>query len=147
MYQKDYILRMIEMLGDLIAAILGLVRKGDFEQASEQLGRVYYDMLKQDASYFRTIPEEELTQKLLHEHNFTNGHLEILAELFNAEAELELAQDNRAGSLEYSRKSLILFRFVDAEQKTFIPERINKMEIITRRIESLHETLNLSPES
>ena len=135
------------MLGDLIAAILGLVRKGDFEQASEQLGRVYYDMLKQDASYFRTIPEEELTQKLLHEHNFTNGHLEILAELFNAEAELELAQDNRAGSLEYSRKSLILFRFVDAEQKTFIPERINKMEIITRRIESLHETLNLSPES
>lgn len=145
MYQKDYILRMIEMLGDLIAAILRLARKGDFEKATEQLGRVYYDMLKQDASFFRTIPEEELTRKLLHEHNFTNGHLEILAELFNAEAELELAQGNRTGSLEYSRKSLILFRFIDAEQKTFIPERINKMEIITRRIESLHDARNLKP--
>jgi predicted translin family RNA/ssDNA-binding protein len=28
MYQKDYILRMIEMLGELIRAILGLIVKG-----------------------------------------------------------------------------------------------------------------------
>jgi hypothetical protein len=92
MYQKDYILRMIEMLGDLIAGILGLIRKGDYDHASEQLGRIYYDMLKEDASFFRTIPKEELTHKLLQEHNYSSGHLEILAELFNAEAELELVQ-------------------------------------------------------
>ena len=50
MYQKDYILRMIEMLGDLLAAIFGLVRKGDYNQASEKLERIYYDMLKEDAA-------------------------------------------------------------------------------------------------
>jgi hypothetical protein len=33
MYQKDYILRMIEMLGEMIAGILGLIKKGEFEQA------------------------------------------------------------------------------------------------------------------
>jgi len=115
MYQKDYILRMIEMLGDLIAGILGLIKKGDYKQASEQLGKIYYDMLKEDASFFRAIPEGELTHKLLQEHNYTNGHLGILAELFNAEAKLGLAQGNKAGSLEYSRKSLILFEFIDAE--------------------------------
>jgi hypothetical protein len=69
--------------------------------------------------------------------NYNNGHLEILAELFNAEAELELARGNRAGSLEYSRKSLILFRFIDAEQKIYTPERLTKMEAISKRIESL----------
>jgi len=137
MYQKDYILRMIEMVARLIAGILGLIKKGEYKQASEQLGNIYYDMLKEDASFFRTIPEEELTQKLLHEHNYTNGHLEILAELFNAEAELELAKGNSSDSLEYSRKSMILFEFIDAEEKTFSSERINKIKTIRKRIEIL----------
>ena len=140
MYQKDYILRMIEMLGDLIAGILGLIRKGDYNHASEQLGRIYYDMLKEDASFFRTIPKEEVTHKLLQEHNYSSGHLEILAELFNAEAELELVQGNKAGSLEYSQKSLMLFEFIDAKQKTYLPERIKKMTAIRERIEALQKT-------
>ena len=137
MYQKDYILRMVEMLAEMIAIILGLAKKGDYKQASERLSRVYYDMLKQDASFFRTIPEEELTNKLLKEHDYNNGHLEILAELFNAEAELEFAQGNRAGSLEYSRKSLTLFEFIDKELKTYSAERINKMKSIRDRVEAL----------
>ena len=137
MYQKDYILRMVEMVGELIAAILGLIKKGDYKQASKQLGRIYYDILREDASFFRAIPEEELTRKLLREHNYTNGHLEILAELFNAEAELELAQGNTTGSLEYSGKSLKLFEFIDAEQKTYSLERVKKIEAIKGRIEAL----------
>lgn len=137
MYQKDYILRMIEMIGDLIAAILGLVRKGEYIKASEQLGKIYYDMLKEDAAFFRSIPVDKLTQKLLEEHNYTNGHLEILAELFNAEAELEFAKGNKTGSLEYSVKSLTLFEFIDLEQKTFSFVRSEKMTAIRNRIKEL----------
>lgn len=137
MYQKDYILRMIEMFGELLAGIFGLIKKGEYKKASEQIGRVYYDILKEDASFFRAIPEEEVTHKLLQEHNYTNGHIEILAELFNAEAELCLAQGNKSGSIEYSGKSLILFEFIDADQKTYSLERINKMETIRKRIETL----------
>ena len=101
MYQKDYVLRMVEMLADLIAVIFGLIKKGDYSLASERIERIYYDMLKQDAAFFRTIPERKLTSKLIEEHNFTSGHLEILAELFNAEAELELAQGHSKSSLGY----------------------------------------------
>jgi hypothetical protein len=137
MFQKDYILRMIEMLGDLIAAVLGLIKKGKYKQASEQLGKIYYDMLKEDAAFFRNIPTDELTHKLLAEHNYTNGHLEILAELFSTEAELELAQGNRSGCLEYSKKSLVLFEFIDREQKTYYPERDEKMRTIRERIEGI----------
>lgn len=140
MYQKDYILRMTEMLSDLIAAILGLIKKRDYKQASEKLGRIYYDMLKEDAAFFRAIPEKELTNKLLQEHNYTNGHLEILAELFNAEAEIELAQGNRAGSLEYSQKSLMLFEFIDKEQKTYALDRVNRITAIKDRIDILRNT-------
>jgi len=134
MYQKDYILRMIEMLGDLLAAIFGLIKKGDYKKASEQLGKIYYDMLKEDAAFFRDIPSDNLTNKLLKEHNFTNGHLEILAELFNAEAELEFAKGEKTGSLEHYRKSLLLFEFIDLEQRTLYPERLGKMEAIRKRI-------------
>ncbi|TAL61841.1 MAG: hypothetical protein EPN88_14310 [Bacteroidetes bacterium] len=140
MYQKDYILRMIEMFGELIAGILGLIKRGEFIQASDQISRIYYDMLKEDASFFRTIPEEELTRTLLQEHNYTMGHLEILAELFNTEAELCMAQGNKSGYLEYSGKSLILFEFIDSEQKIYSLERVNKMETIRKKIDEMKES-------
>ena len=127
---------MIEMLGDLLAAVLGLIKKGDYKKASEQLGKIYYDMLKEDAAFFRAIPADGLTFKLLKEHNYTNGHLEILAELFNAEAELDIAQGNRSGCLEYSTKSLILFEFIDNEQKTYSLARAEKMNAIRNRIDT-----------
>ena len=137
MYQRDYILRMIEMFGEFLAGIMGLIKKGEFTRASDQIGRIYYDLLKEDASFFRSIPENDLTHILLEEHNYTNGHLEIIAELFNAEAELCFAQRKRSECIKFSKKSLILFEFVDSEQKTYSLERINKMESIRRRIESL----------
>jgi hypothetical protein len=137
MYQRDYILRMIEMLGNLLAAIFGLMRKGDYEEATENLEHIYYDMLKEDAAFFRSIPKEDLMHKLLEEHNFTNGHLEILAELFKAEAELAAAQGNSQGCLEYSEKALLLFEFLDLQQKTLSMERLDKMSAIRERIVKL----------
>ena len=139
MYQKDYILRMIEMIADLIAGILGRIKKGELKQASDELKRIYSDFLREDSSFFESIPEEELTDKLLQNHNYTNGHLEILAELFNVEAELRLAQGNKTGSLEFSKKSLKIFEFLDNEQKTYSFEKINKMEEIRKRIETLQK--------
>ncbi len=137
MYQKDYILRMVEMLGDLLAAIFGLIRKGDFQKAGENLERVYYDMLKEDAAFFRSIHIDDLTHKLLEEHNYTNGHLEILAELFNAEAELAMAKGDKKETLEYAEKALLLFEFIDTSQKTLSLERLDKMSFIRERIEGL----------
>jgi hypothetical protein len=137
MYQKDYVLRMIEMIRELIMGILGLIKKGDFEKAGDKIETLYYDFLKEDSAFFTTIPAKELTQKLLQEHNYTNGHLEILAWLFDAEAELELARGNNKMSIEFSQKSLILFEFIEIEQKTYSFDREEKLKMIRNRIESL----------
>ena len=56
MYQKDFILRMIEMLAELIAGILGLIKKGDFQKASQSLESAYQDLLKEDSTFFNKIP-------------------------------------------------------------------------------------------
>ena len=128
------------MLGDLIAGILGLIKKGEFEKAADKLENLYLGMLKEDSAFFRDIPIDELTDRLLHLHNYTNGHLEVLAELLNAEAELCLAQGNKTGSLEYSRRSLRLFDFIDAEYKSFSQDRIDKIAAIRNRIKILEIT-------
>ena len=134
MYQKDYVLRMIEMLGDLLRAVSGLIEKGKLDEASEGLEKIYYDMLRQDAAFFRNIPAEELTSKLIEEHNYTGGHLEILAELFTAEAELWYSKGKKEESKEFSVKSLLLFEFIDRETKTYSPDRTGKMEGLRKRI-------------
>ena len=50
MYQKDYILRMIEMFGEMLAAIFGLIRKGSYKKASQALENAYMELLQQNSS-------------------------------------------------------------------------------------------------
>lgn len=128
---------MIAQIMKFIGEVLGLIKKGELKQASDKLDSGYTVFLKEDAAFFRNIPADELTHKLLRKHNYTNGHLEILAELFNAEAELRFAQKDIPGSLEFSNKSLILFEFIDIEYKTYSEDRIKKMDAIRKRITDL----------
>lgn len=137
MYQKDYILRMLEMLAELVAGILGLIKKGDFQKASQSIDHAYMDLLKQDAGFFQNIPLNKLTDNLIQEHHFTNGHLEILSELFYAQAELSFAQNNHSKSLEFYQKSLHLLEFVIKESQTFSLEKQSKITFLKKRIAEL----------
>jgi hypothetical protein len=128
---------MIEMISDLIAGILGLIKKGDYQQASQSLDNAYNEYLKQDASFFRGLPKEDLTNRLLKDHNYNNGHLEILSELFNAQAELSDAQGNQIESINFYEKSLILLEFVTKESKSFSFEKQSKLLSIQNRISQL----------
>ena len=137
MYQKDYILRMIEMLGDLLRAIFGLITRGDYRQAEEKLNEAFYTMLRKDSWFFHNIPVEKLTKTLIEDHNYTNNHLLILAELLHAEAGLQFTRKNVTDSLLNYRKSLALFEFVDEAYRTYSEERLAKMEDIRRKIKDL----------
>lgn len=139
MYQKDYILRMIEMIGDLIAALLGLIKKGDLEQAEKILERGYFELLRRDASFFQLIPKEQLTVKLIGDHHYTNGHLEVLSELFFAEATLSEAQKKRNNSLVCYEKSFVLLEFLEQEDKTWSAKREERKNLLKERIAVLSE--------
>ena len=139
MYQKDYILRMIEMIGDLIAALLGLIKKGDLEQAEKILERGYFELLRRDASYFQLIPKEQLTDKLLGDHHYTNGHLEVLSELFFAEATLSEAQKKLNNSLICYEKAFVLLEYLEQEDKTWSEKREERINLLKERIAILSE--------
>jgi len=136
-YQKDYILRMIEMIGELVAAILGNIKKGQYKQAEESLEKAYYDFLKEDAAFFRKLPAEDITAELLQKHNYTNGHLEILSELFFAEGELNYSREKYAQSLESFDKSHILLKHIIKETRSFSLEKNEMVALINDRIKSM----------
>lgn len=140
MYQKDFLLRMIEMIAELVAGILGLIKKGDYKQASQSLDYAYSNFLKQDASLLQSIPKAELTATLLREHNYNNGHLEILSELFYAQAELFYAQGKQTESLEFYEKSFILLDFITKESETFSLDKQSRLTALQERISELKDS-------
>lgn len=137
MYQKDYILRMLEMFAEMLAGLLGLIRDGHLNQASHTLDKAYQDFLKNDASLFRKIPAEDLTETMLKEHNYTKDHLKVLCELFYAEGELQMARGDYKNSLVNLEKSLILLEFVEKESRSFSFEGSSKKSLIQERISHL----------
>lgn len=137
MYRKDFIMRMIEMIGELVAGILGYIKKGEFSKASESIENAYTDTLNEDAAFFTKIPLEDLADVLIEKHNYSNGHLEILSELFYAQAELSYAQNKKAESKVFYQKSLKLLSYVLEENKVFSFEKQARMQYLKGRIDTL----------
>jgi len=123
----------------LIAALLGLIKKGDLEQAEKILERGYYELLRNDASFFQLIPKEQLTDQLLSNHHYTSGHLGVLAELFFAEATLSEAQNRMNNSLSCYEKSLVLLEFLEEEDKTWSEKREERKNLLKERITVLSQ--------
>ena len=141
MYQKDYILRMVEMIGELVASILGLIKKGDLEQAEKMLERGYYELLRRDASFFQLIPKEQLTDQLLAGHDYTNNHLAVLSELFFAEATLSETQNKLKNSFACYEKSLVLLEFLEKDDKTWSSKREERINLLKEKLKGLSRLL------
>ncbi|PKP09469.1 MAG: hypothetical protein CVU09_11020 [Bacteroidetes bacterium HGW-Bacteroidetes-4] len=139
MYQKDYIMKMLEMLGEFVAGMMSFLKKGEFNRVNEMIEAAFTDFLKQDAAYFNNLPIEKLTHHLLKEHNYSYGHLEVLAELFNTQAELYYRQGKNEESLVFYEKALVVLQFVVKESKTFSQEKENKVAQLQLKISDLRE--------
>lgn len=136
MYKKDFIMRMIEMLAELIAGILGLLKEGKIEEASEKLDNAYTDLLKEDATFFKNIDIDKLTSTLLDEHNYTNDHLEILSELFYTEGKIHETQENFTQAHHFYKKALRLYEHVVNHSSTFSFTQQNKLNTLKKIVEN-----------
>jgi hypothetical protein len=134
MYKRDYILRMIEMIAQLIGGILKLIKTGDLNRASQDLQSAYRLAFQHDSLKLKDIPEEKLIDTLIGEYHYTTGHMEMLAELFYTEAELLKAEKEQAESLLYYRKSLALYEYIDKDYRAYSQERQDIMNTIKERL-------------
>jgi hypothetical protein len=139
MYQKDYILRMIEMLGDLLRAIFGWIGKGKLEEAGDKINEAYLTFLRKDAGFFHRIPEADLTTVLLSDHHYTHGHLEVLAGLMHAEGALHEAKGDKEAAVVFFRKSLRVYGFLEENDRTWSEARRNTMDSLRETLRRLEE--------
>jgi len=135
---------MVEMIGEFIAMILGLLKRGDLEQAERVLERGYMDFLRQDAVFFHSLSNEKLTTGLIEEHHYQHGHLSVLAELFFAEGELWHAQKKLDRAKKCYEKSLVLLEFLEKEDRTWSEKREERISVIRKKIAALNTNKRLS---
>ena len=137
MYRKDYVLRLIEMIAEMVAGILGLIKKGKLELAKEEVQKAYSDVLELDADKLAFLSAEDLIHFIRHEQKLNSDYLKMISDLCFVQAELLLAQGNRSEASEYYKKSIALLEVYLTESKLFSFSNQKRIQSINARISEL----------
>ena len=128
MLQRDYIMRLIR---EFIAALNRLLDKKEVTDRREEIKKLYEQFLGPYTLYHNATIDEVMTalQGEDEEHRFYK--MQILAELFNVEADTE----SKPFSDFLLEKSYALFDFIDKNGKEYSLDRRRKMENIKQRLD------------
>lgn len=120
--ERDYLMRQLMMLFDVIQKILRYRKKGDIEQAEEQI-KYFYACLKIDDDVEK-LSVAQLLELLQSEKQLSNEHIELVAFVLKEQGEL-VAEENRQNDL--FRKSYLLLEKVEHESTSFSMDRQMKL--------------------
>ncbi len=120
--ERDYIMRQLLMLFEVIQKILRWRKKGDKGKAQDEI-KYFYKILKIDSDV-RKLNIEELLHLLESEKKLTNEHIEMVAFVLKEQGELE---EDVLRKLDFFRKSYFLLDKVERESVTFSMDRQMKM--------------------
>ncbi len=120
--ERDYIMRQLLMLFEVIDKILRWRKKGDKEKALDEI-TYFYQILNIDTDV-RKLNIEELLRLLESEKKLTNEHIEMVAFVLKEQGELE---EDAALKLDFFRKSYFLLEKVERESVTFSMDRRMKL--------------------
>lgn len=135
--QRDYILRMIDMMADLIAGVLGLMKKKQFPEAEQKINRAFDEFFHQNAEYFDDISSKNFVEVLKSKGQFTNEHFQLLSDLFYVRGKLYFAQNKINESLEFYQKSLALLDYVDQHSQTYSFDNQKNISDIKNKIQKI----------
>ncbi|QIA09286.1 hypothetical protein [Draconibacterium halophilum] len=120
--EKDYLMRQLMMLFEVIQKILRHRRKGEDEEAEKQI-RFFYEYLKIDEDVEK-LSVEALIDLLEKDKNLVNEQLEMVAFVLKEQGELADSDDKR---LDFFRKSYFILQKVERESISFSMDRQMKI--------------------
>ena len=120
--ERDYLMRQLMMLFEVIHKILRLRKKGEHEEADEQI-QYFYACLKIEDDV-KKMNIEELVELLVKKKKLTNEHIELVAFVLKEQGELEEEVELR---LDLFRKSFFLLEKVERESTAFSMDRQMKI--------------------
>jgi hypothetical protein len=120
--ERDYLMRQIIMMLELVAKIFRYRKKGEVEKAEDEI-RYFYSMLKIDEDV-RKPGIEELLHLLENVKKLSNEQIEMVAFVLKEQGELST---NEKEKLDFFRKSYFLLEKTERESVTFSMERQMKI--------------------
>jgi len=118
MFSEDYVRRMIDQVGVVVTAIVGLIRLGRYPESLAETDRALQQLLGLHLSLVAGLPATELVAMLRWGERLDIGKLVVLAELLQAEGDVYAAQQQTGEAQARYLKSLELLLEVafDSEQ-------------------------------
>ncbi len=120
--ERDFLMRQMMQLFDVLQRILGHRAKGEKEEAEKQI-RYFYTILKWDSD-IRKLNIEELITYVREEKKLGNDQIEVLAFVLKEQGELADREDER---LDFFRKAWFLLNEVERESAVFSMGRQMKL--------------------
>lgn len=122
MPKEDYLLKYLEKLSRVIAAMIGLRDKGFPEDAIRLADEAYKELLNFNMEELAVMPVEKFVQ-LVRDAGYTSTYLESLAKLSYETGYAFQMQDNAGFADSFFRKTLEIYYLLNEKDKTFSFER------------------------
>jgi len=120
--EKDYLMRQLMMLFEVIGKIIRYRKKGENEEALDEI-QYFYECLNIEKK-INSMSIENLLKFLESEKKLTNDHIEMVAFVLKEQGELSQTKETK---LDFFRKSWFLLDKVERESITFSMDRQMKM--------------------
>lgn len=131
MYEKDYIMKMVEAFARMIARIIGLKEIGEPDRAASLILEAYDTILKMDPEELHNF-DEAAWDRFCKER--TPQEIEMIAELFKLEGEIRIDSGDRDGAYRLLFKSLDLLKYADNQSDTFSVTRFEKISSMEQKL-------------
>ncbi len=134
MQEKDNALNLIERLSELIAYLLELKKQGKFQQAIELIDDTFWKYFNFDSTNVNQISEEFIYEFLQNSQKASPEIISRLGDLLNEKGDLLFNQNRFKESKDILSNALTIYFFLNDNQDFFSFERMNKMEMINRKL-------------
>jgi hypothetical protein len=124
MPKEDYLLKYLEKLSRVIAAMMGFRDKGFPEDAIRLANETFKEILSLDVDSISIMPVDKFIE-IVRKFSFTSSYLEALAQLCVETAECYKTKADLEKMLLFSEKALLLYLLLNEKDKTFSFEREN----------------------
>ena len=126
MPKEDYLLKYLEKLSRVIAAMFGFRDKGFPEDALRLADETYNELIDFNVDELAVMPVSTFVE-IIRKKGYTSTYLEVLAELaFETAKSFQLQQNNEFARSLY-QKTLELYYMLNEKDKTFSFEREQKI--------------------
>ena len=122
MPKEDYLIKFLEKLGRVVAAMLGFREKGFPDDSLRVADEMYKELLHLDIHTLSSMPLEKYV-KIVAEGNYSASYLEGLAELTYQTAKSFSDKSDTQAANSFYEKSLQAYYLLNEKDKTFSFER------------------------